>query len=70
MSAPVIIHHGAADSQMPVQWSRRLASDLEQHEKPVELYIYEGQPRLFQGQAWITFMQRTKEFFDKHLNAG
>lgn len=69
-AAPVIIHHGTADTQVPVEWSRRLAAELEALGKPVELYIYEGQPHSFQGQDWVTFMERTKAFFDRYLNDG
>ncbi|MFQ5342283.1 MAG: alpha/beta hydrolase family protein [Anaerolineae bacterium] len=65
---PVHIHHGTRDTQVPIEWSKRLAGDLETLGKPVELYIYDGQPHSFQGDAWVTFMQRTKAFFDKHLN--
>ncbi|MFQ5854707.1 MAG: alpha/beta hydrolase family protein [Anaerolineae bacterium] len=68
VTAPVIIHHGTRDTQVPIEWSKRLAADLETLGKTVELHIYEGQPHSFQGDAWVTFMQRTKEFFDKHLN--
>lgn len=67
VSAPVIIHHGTADTQVPVEWSRRLASELAELGKTAELYIYEGQPHSFQGQDWVIFMQRTKEFLDKQL---
>ena len=67
VTAPVIIHHGTADSQVPIEWSRRLAAELEALGKTVELYIYEAQPHSFQGEAWLTFMQRTKAFFDQHL---
>jgi dienelactone hydrolase/LysM repeat protein len=70
VTAPVIIHHGTADTQVPVEWSRRLAADLEAVGKPVELYIYQGQPHSFQGQDWVTFMARTKAFFDKYLGTA
>ena len=68
MPFPVIIHHGTRDTQVRIEWSKRLAGDLETPGKPVKLYIYDGQPHSFQGEAWVTFMERTKRVFDQYLN--
>jgi len=40
ITAPIQIHHGTADVEVPLQFSETLASDLHAVNKPVELYTY------------------------------
>lgn len=65
--APVQIHHGTSDEQVPYQWSVRLRDELEAAGKEVTLFTYEGVRHSFQGEAWSTFMQRVLEFYDEHV---
>ena len=35
--------------------------------KPAELFVYDGQGHMFQGQGWADMMARTGDFFDAHV---
>lgn len=69
ITAPVIIHHGTADGDVPLAWSERLEGELREHGKSVELYVYPNEAHEF-GPAWGTFMRRNAEFFRTHLSAA
>ena len=69
ITAPVIIHHGAADGDVPLEWSERLETELREHGKSVELYVYPNESHEF-GPEWGTFMRRNAEFFRTHLSAA
>ncbi|MGH2593958.1 MAG: alpha/beta hydrolase family protein [Anaerolineae bacterium] len=66
LSGPVQLHHGTADTSVPLQFSETLYQHILAVGKTVELYTYEGDDHNIAssfGQA----MQRTIEFFDKYL---
>ena len=67
VTAPVSIHHGELDDQVPVQFSRRLAGELQQAGKEVELFTYPGQGHWLAGQANTLFLQRVVAFLDRRL---
>ncbi len=67
VSAAVSIHHGDQDDQVPVVWSEDLCSRLQALDKPVECFIYPGQPHTFVGEGDQLFVQRVREFFDRTL---
>ncbi len=69
VQAPVSIHHGAADNQVPPVWSADLYKRLQAIGATVEYYTYPGAPHSFQGAAWDLFMQRTLAFFDRYVKA-
>ena len=52
---------------MPVVWSEDLCSRLQALDKPVECFIYSGQPHTFVGEGDQLFVQRVREFFDRTL---
>lgn len=64
--APLMIHHGTNDQDVPLEWSERAAKALEAASKDAELYVYPGEPHEF-AVAWPQVMQRTVTFFDRHL---
>ncbi len=64
--APVLLHHGTADDSVPVEWSDRLAEALRNAGKEVTYHVYPGQPHEFTI-AWLTVMERTTAFFDRHV---
>lgn len=66
VEVPVLIHHGDADKDVPIEWSRELAAGLKAAGKDVTLYEYPGQPHEFTS-AWPTVMQRSADFFDALL---
>lgn len=67
VTAPVSIHHGTADPQVPYAWSVKLRDQLAAAGKPVEFFDYPGGPHIFQGQQWADFMSRINAFYDTHL---
>lgn len=68
VAAPVMIHHGDADKDVPVQWSRDLKNNLEAADRTVTYHEYPGEPHEFTA-AWPTVMQRSVEFFDAALKS-
>jgi dienelactone hydrolase len=67
IAAPISIHHGALDNQVPPAWSLDLAQRLNDAGKPVEYFEYEGAGHSLSGEAWLTFMQRVTAFFDQYV---
>ena len=69
VTAPVSIHHGEQDNDVPVQFSRRLTQALRDDGKNVELFTYPGQPHWLSGTAQALFLQRVVAFFDRALKS-
>lgn len=67
VSMPVQIHHGDADTIVPVEWSRELAEQMQAAGKPVTLYEYPGAPHTFSGPELHLLRQRTLAFFNTHV---
>lgn len=71
VNAPVQIYIGTADgvelAATPPEWSYKLHEAFLAAGKQAELFVYEGQGHLFQGQAWADPMARTAGFFDLHV---
>ncbi len=67
ISTPIQLHHGTADSSVPVELSRSLSSTLEENRKEIELYEYEGADHNMSGASFSQAMNRSVEFFDKYL---
>jgi uncharacterized protein len=63
---PVMIHHGTADAEVPVEWSDNLETLLRTGSKEVTLYKYENERHTF-SDAWPQVMERSLQFFDKYL---
>lgn len=66
VTAPVQIHHGAADPVCPVAWSRATARALRRAGKDAALHEYPGESHRIDA-AWPTMMRRTTAFLDQHL---
>ncbi|TME76847.1 MAG: alpha/beta fold hydrolase [Chloroflexi bacterium] len=66
ITAPIQIHHGTADVEVPLQFSQTLASDLKAAGKPVELYTYAGSDHNI-AQGFSQAMARSVAFFDRSL---
>lgn len=67
INAPVSIHHGEFDEQVPLEWSQELCQLLQESAKPVECFTYAGQPHTFVGEGDALFIERVQEFFDRTL---
>lgn len=70
ISAAVSIHHGTADAEVPLAWSKDLCERLTDLGKTVECYFYSDQPHTFVGDGELLFNLRMVNFFDKYLNLG
>lgn len=69
ISGPIQLHHGTADTSVPVEFSEKLDEQLKKANKPVESYIYEGDDHNIANNLGIA-LQRSVEFFDKHLKGN
>ncbi len=67
IQAAVSIHHGEADSLVPVEWSWELCLRLRELGKPVECYFYPNADHLFTGRDDRLLMERVQVFFAKWL---
>ncbi len=63
---PIQLHHGLADTVVPVAFSQRLAQALDQAGRPFELYTYPGNDHNLR-QSFTLAMQRSVAFFDRYL---
>lgn len=66
ISGPIQLHHGTADTDVPVLFSQRLDEALKKAGKPSALYVYEGDDHNISNNLSIA-LQRSVEFFDKHV---
>jgi uncharacterized protein len=67
ISGPVQIHHGTADSSVPLIYSTKLYEALVEAGKEAELYEYEGADHNISGAHFTPATQRSVEFFDRYL---
>ncbi len=61
ITEPVLIHHGTADDQCPIRWTRETARALRAAGVDVTLHIYDGEGHAF-GPQFELSMQRTLRF--------
>ncbi|TMC48126.1 MAG: alpha/beta fold hydrolase, partial [Chloroflexi bacterium] len=66
ITAPIQLHHGTGDVEVPLQFSQTLAKDLQAAAKPVELYTYAGADHNI-AQGFTLAMARSVAFFDRLL---
>lgn len=66
ISGPVQLHHGTADTDVPIAFSRSLYQQMLAAGKTVEYYEYEGDDHNL-AKYFSAAMQRTIEFYDKYL---
>jgi dipeptidyl aminopeptidase/acylaminoacyl peptidase len=66
VSGPIQLHHGTADSSVPVEFSQTLYAQMQEADKPAELYTYEGDGHNLSASFTIA-MQRSIQFFDTHV---
>jgi dipeptidyl aminopeptidase/acylaminoacyl peptidase len=68
ITAPIQLDQGTADTEVPLQFSQTLASDLRAANKPVELYTYAGADHNI-AQGFTLAMARSVAFFDRYLKS-
>ena len=66
ISGPIQLHHGTADTSVPVEFSQTLEKQMKEAGKTVELYTYPGDDHNMASNFSVA-SQRSVEFFDKHL---
>ena len=66
LSGPVQLHHGTADTDVPLEFSQILAQEIADAGKVVELYTYEGDNHNLSTYFSLA-MNRTIEFYDRFL---
>ena len=67
ITAAVSIHHGEADTVVPLAWSLDLCTRLQALGKTVECFTYPGQPHTFVGEGNRLFLERVLAFFARTL---
>jgi fermentation-respiration switch protein FrsA (DUF1100 family) len=69
LSGPVQLHHGTADTSVPVEYSQTLFAQIQSVGRPAELFVYEGDNHNISanfGQA----MARSIQFFNLYVKGG
>lgn len=66
ISGPIQLHHGTADTSVPVAFSQKLEIQIKEAGKEVELFVYEGDDHNLTNNLGIA-LQRSVEFFDRYL---
>ena len=66
ISGPLQLHHGTADSEVPLAFSQTLYQQLLDAGKTVEFYEYEGDEHNL-SKFFSLAMQRTLNFYDQYL---
>ena len=66
ISGPLQLHHGTADTHVPIEFSETLNRQLKDAGKEVEYLTYEGDDHNISNNFSLA-IQRSVEFFDKYL---
>ena len=66
LNAPIQLHHGTADEEVPLEFSQMLYDEMLQANKVVEFYSYDGDNHNISNNFSLA-MQRSIEFFDRYL---
>ena len=64
--APVQLHHGTEDQDVPIDFSEKMFEALQALNKKVEFFTYYGEPHEF-VEAWPMAAERSLQFFDKYV---
>ena len=69
INAPVQIHQGLEDTEVPYWWSEELDTILKEKNKDVELFKYTSENHNFNQGSWQTLAARTLNFYLEHFSA-
>ena len=67
VTEPLLVHHGIQDDTCPIRWSEATVKALKAADNDVTFVRYRGEGHTFEGQ-WQRSIERTVDFFDKHLD--
>lgn len=65
IKAPIQIHQGGVDQEVPQKWSDNLVETLKKKEKDAEYFTYPGEDHNFTQGNWSLIIQRTMTFYKK-----
>ena len=66
VSAPVQLHHGTADTAVPIHFSEEMYAALVKNGKKAEFFVYPGQKHEF-IEDWPLASERALQFFDHYV---
>lgn len=66
LSGPIQLHHGTADTSVPIEFSEILQQQIQDAGGVVEYYVYQGDDHNI-ANSFGTAMQRSIAFFDKYV---
>ncbi|HZY42197.1 MAG TPA: dienelactone hydrolase family protein, partial [Anaerolineae bacterium] len=69
LSGPLQLHHGTADTSVPLAASQLLYQQMQAAGEPVEFYVYDGADHNLTA-GFSLAMQRTIDFFDKYVKGS
>lgn len=69
VAAPVQLHHGTGDTDVPIEFSEKMYETLTSLGKKAEFFKYEGEAHEF-GEAWQLAAERSLQFFDKYVKGA
>lgn len=69
VSAPVQLHHGTGDVDVPISFSEKMYETLTSFGKKAEFFKYPGEGHEF-GDAWQLAAERALQFFDKYVKGA
>ena len=67
VTEPLLIHHGTADEECPLAWSRETVAALKAKGKSVQLDVYPGGRHTLASPQWDLSIRRTEAFLAAHL---
>lgn len=67
IQAPIQLHHGLEDEEVPVLFSQSLYDKMKKEEKNVEMFTYPGADHNISDPSFSIAMERSVAFFDKYL---
>lgn len=67
VTEPLLIHHGTADEECPIAWSRETVAALEARGKSVQLDVYPGGRHTLASPQWDDSIRRTAAFLATYL---
>lgn len=66
ISGPIQLHHGTNDTDVPLEFSQTLDTQLKAAGKPSELFVYQGDDHNLSRNLSVA-LQRSVDFFDLHV---
>ncbi len=69
ITAPVQLHAGEADEEVPPDFSQKLYDKMKASGKTVEFYKYQGADHNISAPSFEVAMKRSVDFFDKYLKS-